>query len=150
MGSRGPGEHEERPSAFLGVLRCLVAMVTSGLGLGLGAWLGLYAVGALDEMLGEPMGGSGDFLHFGHLTLLCTVLAAPLGAVFGAFGGHALLAGRGSLWAGLGALLVGLAPILLVSLMLRGLALPMLLLLPVVVAVGLELGHGARVRGGGE
>ncbi|WP_375769164.1 hypothetical protein NR798_47105 [Archangium gephyra] len=125
------------------VVRCLVAMVTGVVGLGLGGWLGLYGGTALDKVLGYPMGRDTGFLSFGHLTTLIVVLGTPLSALFGALGGHVLLGGRGSFWAGLGALLVGLVPLLVVSLSLRGLAFPLLLVLPVAVAVGLELGNQA-------
>jgi hypothetical protein len=150
MGILIPGEnekHEEPESESFDWLRCVIAVVTGGVGMGLGMVLGWLGGVGLDEALGYPMGKSDGFLRIGFLSRASVVLATPLGAVLGALGGHAMMSGRGSFWVGLGALLVGLVPVLLVSLSVRGLVLPLLLLVPVAVAVGLEISHVARVGG---
>ncbi|MFY0527316.1 hypothetical protein ACN28I_30625 [Archangium gephyra] len=134
---------EREPFSLFSLLRCLVAVVTSGVGMGLGAWLGLAGGSVLDDALGDLLGGGTGFVPIGNLMAMLAVLATPLGAVLGALWGHSLLSGRGSFRAGLGAALVGLVPCLLVSLSVRGLVFPLLLLLPVAVAVGLELSNKA-------
>jgi hypothetical protein len=144
MGVLIPGEHEERGPEPFNVLRCIVAVVTGGVGMGLGVWLALYGGSALDEALGYPMGRSSGFLSMGHMTTMCIVLGPPLGTVLGALGGHALLGGRGSFWVALGAMFLGLVPVILASLAVRGLVVPPLLLVPLAVAVGLELSNRSR------
>ncbi|KFA93047.1 hypothetical protein Q664_11520 [Archangium violaceum Cb vi76] len=82
----------------------------------------------------------------GFPSMASLLLAPPLGAVLGAFGGHVMMSGRGSFWAGLGALLLGLAPGLELSLPEGGVMIHLFLLVPMGVAVGLELSHGAHER----
>lgn len=143
----GKGKREEPGSAFFIWLRCVISAVACLAGAGLGVALGWFGGFALDKALAYPMGkSSGGFLSLGVLSMASLMLAPPLGAVLGAFGGHAMMSGRGSFWAGLGALLVGLAPTLVVSLPEGGVMIHLFLLVPMAVAVGLELSHGARER----
>ncbi|AKI98670.1 Hypothetical protein AA314_00297 [Archangium gephyra] len=122
--------------------RCLFAAVTGGVGLGLGAWLGMEGGHALDKSLGYPMGRAAGFI--GNLTWMCGALVASPGAVLGAFGGHALLSGRGSFWATLGVSLLGLLPVLVGLLGAGALLAPAIMLVPLVAAVRLELSNMSR------
>jgi hypothetical protein len=127
------------PRSFSGA-RWFIGMLGGGLGLGLGVLGGLYGGATLDEAMGFPMGRSNSFLSMGHLTVLCTAVGPPLGALLGAFAGHKAFGGHGRFWAGLLGVLVGVALVVGVSLPGRGLVFPALLLLPVMAALGLELG----------
>ncbi|HEX5751178.1 MAG TPA: hypothetical protein VFZ09_33450 [Archangium sp.] len=127
-----------RPRHF-NLARCLVAAVLGGVGLGLGAWLGMEGGHALDKALGYPLGRAAGFI--GNVTWMCGAAVAPLGAVVGAFGGHALLSGRGSFWRALGTALLGLVPVLAGFLGVAALLFPTVLLVPLAAAVVLELSN---------
>lgn len=144
---RGKGKREEPESVSFIWLRCVVSAVACLAGAGLGVALGWFGGFALDKALDYPMGKpSGGFLSIGILSMASLMLAPPLGAALGAFGGHAMMKGRGSFWAGLGALLLGAAPGLVLSLPEGGVMIHLGLLVPMAVAVGLELSHGAHER----
>jgi len=55
--------------------------------------------------------------------------------------GHTLLGDKGSFWSGLGAVFLGLVSVLVVLLAVRGIAFPVLLLLPLARGRGLRVGN---------
>ncbi|WNG62292.1 hypothetical protein F0U59_52050 [Archangium gephyra] len=149
MGTLGRGKNGKRKepeSTFFIWLRCVISAVACLAGAGLGGALGWFGGLALDMVLGYPMGKSGGFLSMGFLSIASLMLAPPLGAALGAFGGHALMSGRGSFRAGLGALLLGAAPGLVLSLPEGGVMIHLFLLVPMAVAAGLELSHADHER----
>jgi hypothetical protein len=72
---------------------------------------------------------------------MCGALVASPGAVLGAFGGHALLSGRGSFWKALGTGLLGLVPVLVGFLGVGALLAPAVMLVPLAAAMRLELSN---------
>ncbi|OJT17365.1 hypothetical protein BO221_45435 [Archangium sp. Cb G35] len=149
MGLQRPGrkgKRKEPESRFFIGLRCVVSAVACLAGAALGGALGWFGGLALDMVLGYPMGKSGGFLSMGFLSIASLLLAPPLGAALGAFGGHSMMSGRGSFKAGLGALVLGAAPGLKLSLPEGGVMVHLFLLVPMGVAVGLELSHADHER----
>ena len=139
-----PNPGDTQIADHFSLARFLLTVLGGILGLVLGVVVGWVGGDVLDKALGYPMGRSGGFLPMGHLNTALLAVIPPVGVVFSAIAVHKWRGGRGPWWVAIGAVLLACGVVALLSLSVGGLVFEALVLMPLVAAVGLEIGHMLR------